>query len=215
MLSNILLDDLDKELERREHNFCRYADDVNIYVGSRRAGERVLDSIERFLDQRLRLQVNRQKSAVDRPWKRKFLGYSLTWHKRPRLKVAPSSLERLKRELKKIFRQGRGRNLGQADRGVDPDPSGVGELLPSVGSAEGVSRSLTSGYGVRLRWHDLATVEADLDPVQAMKARGLEEVQAWKSATNGHGSWWNSGASHMNEAFPKRLFDQIGAALHC
>jgi RNA-directed DNA polymerase len=103
LLSNILLDELDKELERREHNFCRYADDVNIYVGFRSAGERVLDSIEKFLTQRLRLQVNRQKSAVDRPWKRKFLGYSLTWHNRPRLKVAPSSLERLKKELKKPF----------------------------------------------------------------------------------------------------------------
>jgi RNA-directed DNA polymerase len=82
LLSKVLLDDLDKELERRGHRFCRYADDVNVYVGSRRAGQRVLDSMERFLNHRLRLQVNRQKSAVDRPWKRTFLGYSMTWHKR-------------------------------------------------------------------------------------------------------------------------------------
>jgi RNA-directed DNA polymerase len=72
LLSNILLDDLDKELERRGHRFCRYADDVNVYVGSRRAGQRVLDSIEKLLARRLHLRVNRQKSAVDRPWKRKF-----------------------------------------------------------------------------------------------------------------------------------------------
>jgi retron-type reverse transcriptase len=71
-LSNILLDDLDKELERRGHRFYRYADDVNVYVGSRRAGQRVLDSIEKLLARRLHLRVNRQKSAVDRPWKRKF-----------------------------------------------------------------------------------------------------------------------------------------------
>ena len=82
LLSNILLDDLDKELERRGHRFCRYADDVNVYVGSRRAGERVLNSMERFLSCRLRLRVNREKSAVDRPWRRTFLGYSMTWHKR-------------------------------------------------------------------------------------------------------------------------------------
>lgn len=75
LLSNILLDDLDKEPERGSHRFCRYADEVNIYVRSRRAGQRVLDSIGKFLGHRLRLQVNRQKSAVGRPWKRTFLGY--------------------------------------------------------------------------------------------------------------------------------------------
>jgi RNA-directed DNA polymerase len=111
LLSNILLDDLDKELERRGHRFCRYADDVNIYVCSKWAGRRVLDSVERFLAHRLRLQVNRQKSAVDRPWKRTFLGYRMTFHKRPRLKVASSSVQRLKMKLKTSFRKGRGRNL--------------------------------------------------------------------------------------------------------
>lgn len=80
LLSNILLDDLDKELERRGHRFCRYADDCNIYVRSRRAGERVLASITRFLERKLNLKVNQEKSAVDRPWKRKFLGYSTTVH---------------------------------------------------------------------------------------------------------------------------------------
>src|SRR5437667_176054 len=80
LLSNILLRDLDKELERRGHTFCRYADDCNIYVASRSSGERVMKSITSFLDQRLRLKVNTEKSAVARPWERKFLGYSLTWH---------------------------------------------------------------------------------------------------------------------------------------
>ena len=86
LLSNILPDDLDRELERRGHSFCRYADDGNIYVKTRRGGERVMASITRFLETRLRLKVNRAKSAVDRPWKRKFLGYSMTWHKEPRLR---------------------------------------------------------------------------------------------------------------------------------
>ena len=88
LLSNILLDDLDKELERRGHAFCRYADDCNIYVRSRRAGERVMASITRFLAERLKLTVNQAKSAVDRPWNRSFLGYTVTNHKQPRLRVA-------------------------------------------------------------------------------------------------------------------------------
>ena len=111
LLSNILLDDLDKELDRRGLRYCRYADDCNIYVGSRRAGERVMESVRVFLERRLRLQVNREKSAVDRPWKRVFLGFSMTWHKMPRLRVAPSSVLRFKSKLKEAFRQGRGRNL--------------------------------------------------------------------------------------------------------
>lgn len=83
LLSNILLDELDKELERRGHLFCRYADDSNIYVESKRAGERVLASISSFLKKRPKLEVNQEKSAVDRPWKRKFLGYSMTANKQP------------------------------------------------------------------------------------------------------------------------------------
>ena len=78
------------ELERRGHAFCRYADDANVYVGSRRAGERVMQTLERFVSKRLSLRVNRDKSAVDRPWKRKFLGYSMTVERTPRLKGALS-----------------------------------------------------------------------------------------------------------------------------
>ena len=81
LLSNILLTDLDRELERRGHAFCRYADDCNIYVGSERAGVGLLQSLTGFLAERLKLKVNAAKSAVARPWQRKFLGYSLTWHR--------------------------------------------------------------------------------------------------------------------------------------
>ncbi|MCZ4287217.1 reverse transcriptase domain-containing protein, partial [Marinobacter salarius] len=85
---------LDRELERRGHRFCRYADDCNIYVSSKRSGERVMASITHFLETRLRLKVNTVKSAVDRPWRRSFLGYSVSWHKRQvRLRVAPKSLK--------------------------------------------------------------------------------------------------------------------------
>src|ERR1044071_1277525 len=111
LLSNILLDDLDKELEKRGHHFCRYADDCNIYVGSQRAGERVLASLTTFLREQLKLTVNPKKSAVDRPWKRKFLGFSLTSQKVTRVRVAPQSVERFKEKLREKFREGRGRNL--------------------------------------------------------------------------------------------------------
>ncbi len=92
LLSNILLDDLDKELERRGHRFCRFADDCNVYVKSKRAAERVMATLTQYLQNRLKLKVNAEKSAVDRPWKRKFLSYSMTWDKQPRLKVAAESV---------------------------------------------------------------------------------------------------------------------------
>jgi len=120
LLSNILLDDLDKELEKRGHAFCRYADDCNLYVRSKRAGERVMASITRYLHERLKLRVNPEKSAVDRPWNRKFLGYSITSNRKPLLKAAPRSVERLKSKLRVLFRQGRGRNI----------PAFIRELAP-------------------------------------------------------------------------------------
>jgi RNA-directed DNA polymerase len=88
LLSNILLNELDRELERRGHRFVRYADDANIYVRSRRAGDRVLAGAERFLNQRLKLTLNREKSRVARPWVCDYLGYGMSWNKQPRLKVA-------------------------------------------------------------------------------------------------------------------------------
>ena len=116
LLSNVLLDEFDKELERRGHRFVRYADDCNIYVRSRRAGGRVLDGVERFLMKRLRLVVHRDKSAVDRPWKRKFLGYTFTMHFQPKFKVAPESVKRFKGKLREVFRRARGRSLRHSDR---------------------------------------------------------------------------------------------------
>ncbi len=95
-LSNILLDELDKELENRGHTFCRFADDCNIYVATKASGERVMASITTFLSERLKLTVNQAKSAVDRPWQRTFLGYSMTWHHKPRLRVGGKVPTRLK-----------------------------------------------------------------------------------------------------------------------
>ncbi|GMA66277.1 hypothetical protein GCM10025859_67680 [Alicyclobacillus fastidiosus] len=111
LLANIMLDDLDKELERRGHRFVRYADDCNVYVSSRRAGERVMESVRRFVEERLKLKVNVEKSAVDRPWKRKFLGFSFTWEKKTRIRIAPKSLKRFKDRVREITKRSRGQSI--------------------------------------------------------------------------------------------------------
>ena len=102
LLSNIVLDELDKELETRGHKFIRYADDCNIYVKSKRAGERTMASVQRFVEGKLRLKVNEKKSAVDRPWRRKFLGFSFTSSREPKIRIAKQSLKRMKAKVKEI-----------------------------------------------------------------------------------------------------------------
>jgi len=113
ILTNLLLNELDSELEKRGLKFVRYADDCNIYVASKRAGERVMESITKFLDKRLRLKVNKEKSAVGRPWGRKFLGFSFTNHKKPKRRISPAALKRVKDKIRKITSRNRGRSLQQ------------------------------------------------------------------------------------------------------
>lgn len=108
LLANVLLDEWDKLLESRGHKFCRYADDCNIYVKSRQAGERVMSWCVRFLERRLRLQVNTEKSAVDRPWRRKFLGMSVTHGRQPKLRIASKSVDRFKDRVREITSRRRG-----------------------------------------------------------------------------------------------------------
>ena len=112
LLSNILLDDLDKELERRGHSFCRYADDCNIYVRTQRSGERVMDSVTRYIEKVLKLKVNPKKSAVARPWKRTFLGFTfIKVHGVMRLHIPDSSLDKFRHRVKDLLHMGRGRNV--------------------------------------------------------------------------------------------------------
>ncbi len=210
LLSNIMLDDLDKELERRGHKFCRYADDCNVYVRSRHAGERVMETLTRFLEQRLRLKVNREKSAVDRPWKRKYLGYSMTFHMKALLKVAPQSVKRIRTRFKELFRAGRGRNLERFVReDLNPVIRGWANYF-CLSETRGTFEELDEWLRRKLRcmlWRQWKRVWPRF---KRLKARGLDESRAWKSVTNGRGSWWNSGASHLNEALPKKYFDQLG-----
>lgn len=209
LLSNILLDDLDAELTRRGHRFCRYADDCNIYVRSKAAGERVLASLERFLAKRLRLKVNQAKSAVARPWDRKFLGYSVTHHKVPRLKIAPESVRRLRARLKEIFRRGRGQSLSRLIATLVPILRGWMAYF-RLTDVRGILEDLDGWIRRRLRCVLWRQWKRNATRAKRLMRAGLGESRAWTSATNGRGPWWNAGASHMNQAFPARYFDAIG-----
>lgn len=210
LLSNIVLDDLDRELERRGHAFCRYADDCNVYVKSKRAGQRVLKSIAKFVEKKLKLRVNRDKSAVARPHRRKFLGYSFTWHKRPRIRVPKESIKRLRAYLKTIFRRGAGRNLRKfISEDLNPVYRGwinYFRLAEVKTFAEDIDKWIRRRLRLILwkQWKRPWTRRKRL--IQA----GLSEERAVTSAFNRRGSWWNSGASHMNDAFRKKFFDSLG-----
>jgi RNA-directed DNA polymerase len=209
LLSNILLTELDRELERRGHAFCRYADDCNIYVKSQQAGERVMASITRFLADTLKLMVNAAKSAVARPWVRKFLGYSLTCHKAPRLRIAPASYQRLENRVREVLKGTRGRSMTATIAELNPLLRGwmayfrLTETKTALEELDGWIRHKLRCTMWR-QWKRPYTRATNL-----MKA-GLTEERAFRSAFNERGPWWNSGASHMNQAFPKSFFDRLG-----
>jgi group II intron reverse transcriptase/maturase len=209
LLSNILLDELDKELEGRGHSFCRYADDCNIYVATRTSGERVMASITSYLSERLKLTVNQTKSAVDRPWKRSFLSYSMTWHRKPRLTVAKKAVARFKANLKKIFRQGRGKNIQTTVKEMTPKLRGWITYFRHS-EVKGIFDELDGWLRRKLRRILWKQWKRSYTRAKNLMRRGLSEATAWRSATNGRGPWWNAGASHMNKAVPKSYFDKLG-----
>jgi len=209
LLSNILLTELDRELERRGHAFCRYADDCNIYVGSERAGAGLLHSLTEFLAEQLKLTVNQAKSAVARPWQRKFLGYSLTWHRAPKLRIAVSSLGKLSEKVQVLLRGARGQSLGATIQTLNPVLRGwaayfkLAETKRALEERDGWIR-----HKLRcILWRQWKRPYAR---ARNLMKRGLLEERAWRSATNGRGPWWNAGASHMHAAFPKSWFDHLG-----
>ena len=210
LLSNVILDDLDKELERRGHEFCRYADDFNIYVRTEKAAERVLTSVTKYLEHRLRLKVNRDKSGTGRPWKKKFLGYSMTLNKEPKLKVATESVKRFKKKLKTKLREGKGRNVKRfIEVELNPVLRGWSNYF-RLGETKLVYGDLDGWIRRRLRCVLWRQWKKPRTRTKKLIARGISKERATKSAQNGRGAWWNSGTSHMNEAYPKRYFESIG-----
>ena len=210
LLSNIVLDELDKELERRGHRFGRYADDCNIYVKSRKAGERVMASITLFVEEKLKLKVNREKSAVARPWQRKFLGYSFTQHKEARIRVSEISIERFREKAKEAFRRGRGRNMERFIK-EDLNPMIRGWITYfNLAETKGFAEDLDGWIRRRLRVIVWRQCKKPRTRLRRLIQQGISPDRAAMSAYNGRGAWWNSGASHMNQAFPKKYFASLG-----
>jgi RNA-directed DNA polymerase len=208
LLSNILLDDLDKELERRRHRFVRYADDCNVYVKSQAAGERVMASLERFLTKRLRLKVNREKSAVARPWKRKFLGFSVTVQRDTRLKVAPQSLKRLKAKLRPLLRMGRGRNL----KAVVED---LNRIIRGWVAYFRLSQ-VKAGFEAVDDWlrHNLRTIywrqwRCYKGRLRELIRRGFPRARAQANASCGRGPW-HTARMWLNLAIPNAELRDLG-----
>lgn len=210
LLSNILLDDLDKELEKRGHYFCRYADDCNVYVRSKAAGERVMASITRYLEKRLRLKVNEVKSQVGSPVQRKFLGYSFSTIRKLRIRVAEESIRRLRPKVLDIFRRGRGRSIQRLIvEDLNPLLRGWANYF-RLAEAKRSFVYIDQWIRRRLRCVMWRQWKKPRTRMRKLKGYGLSEETARISAYNGHGPWWNSGQSHMIALFPPKYFARLG-----
>ena len=209
LLSNIMLTDLDRELERRGHAFARYADDCNVYLGSQAAAEHAFQTTRRYLESELKLQVNPDKSGVARASARDFLGYGLIGRETARLKVAKASIQRLRRRVKDVLRKSRGVSVQAAIEALNPLLRG-GTSYFRHAQVKDVWRELDGWVRRKLRGRLWRQGKRPLARARMLMKRGLTEERAWRSATNGRGAWWNAGASHMNHAFPKSSFDHMG-----
>lgn len=204
-----MLDVLDQELERRGHRFARYADDCNLYVRSRRAGARVMESVTRFLGRRLKLKVNAAKSAVGAVSERSFLGFTLTRGSRPRRRIAPKALARLKRRVRELTRRRRGvqfrlmiRELSRylqgwrAYYGFCETPSVLAEL-------DGWIRRRLRAY----LWHQWKHPRRRY---RALCQLGVRHLLAAKLAASSKGPWCLSGTATLHYALPTALFVRLG-----
>ena len=209
LLSNIVLDELDRELERRGHRYVRYADDCNIYVRSERSGKRVMESITSFISKKLKLKVNSEKSAVARPWERKFLGFSFTAKEPQRRRIAPKAMERFK---------GRVRDLTRRTRGVSLEAM-VKELTVYLRGWHGyfgfcqtpsVFEDLDSWTRRKLRCVVWKQWKRGRTRYKELRKRGVNEVLAAKTAGSPHGPWRLSQSPALCIAFPNAFFDGLG-----
>jgi len=209
LLSNLLLDDLDKELERRGHRFVRYADDCNIYVRSRRAGDRVMRSITRFLTDKLKLKVNESKSGVARPAKRKFLGFSFTSGKQPKRRIAPKSVLRFKKRIRELTKRNRGVSLEQMVVQLRRYLIGWRGYFgfcqtPSVLSI------LDSWIRRRLRCFQWKLWKRGKTRFAELRKRGVGKDLAAQTAGSSRGLWHISRSPALSIALPGAYFDSLG-----
>ncbi len=170
----------------------------------------MMNSLKDFLAGKLRLKVNETKSQVVRPWESKFLGYSMTVHRSPRLKVADQSVKRFKDKVRPLIRKGRGRNLERFIK-EDLNPLVRGWANPyKKAMTYGIFEELDGWLRRKLRcliWRKWKRVYTR---ARRLIALGFTEAKAWRCACNGRGPWWNAGAAHMNAAFPAATFGRMG-----
>ncbi|MDO9591873.1 MAG: group II intron reverse transcriptase/maturase, partial [Erysipelotrichaceae bacterium] len=199
VLSNIILDDLDKELERRGHRFVRYADDCNIYVKTERAGHRVMEGVKRFVEDELKLKVNEQKSAVDRPWKRKFLGFSFTPERKTRTRIAPKARAKFEDKVRELTSRSRSMSMAKRIDQLNVYLRGwIGYFR--LADTRSVIESLDQWTRRRLRmcylkqWKKPKTVHRNLVKL------GLSADFARQLSGSGKGYWRLSNTPQMNKA---------------
>jgi RNA-directed DNA polymerase len=210
LLSNILLDELDKELERRGHKFCRYADDCNIYVRSERAGKRVMDSIERFLAKKLKLKVNRQKSAVAKPQKRKFLGFSFTSSRQLKVKLSEKALKSAKYRIKQITRRSRGISLLQVIKELSTFLRGWLGYYRLIETPT-LLRDLDSWIRRRLRCFVMKQwIKSCHTRYKGLRTLEVSDYQARRIAASRKGPWVMSNMKPVKVAMPNRFFAERG-----
>lgn len=209
LLANVLLDEVDKELERRGHAFVRYADDCNVYVRSRRAGERVLQALRRQYA-KLRLRLNEEKSTVAKPQARKFLGYSFWYAKGGVVKrrVAPQALKTMKERIREVTRRSGGRSLESVAKELREYLTGWKEYF-RLAETPGIFRALDEWIRHRLRAMQLKQWKRGRTVYRELRARGLSEHAAAQVAANTH-RWWRNAGMAIHMALPMSLYDRLG-----
>ena len=209
LLSNLVLDELDRELEERGHRFARYADDCNIYVGSERAGQRVMKSVTRFITERLKLKVNQAKSAVARPGQRKFLGFSFTSEREPRRRIAPKAIARFKERIREMTSRTRGISLPKM---VTETATYLRGWLGYFGECQtpSVLKSLESWLRRRLRSVVWKQGKRGRTRFKELRKRGVSKDLAAQTAGSAHGPWRIANSPALTIALPNAYFDSLG-----
>lgn len=210
LLANIMLDDLDKELERRGHRFCRYADDCNIYVKSYRAGTRVKESISRYIEGYLKLKVNEGKSAVDRPWKRKFLGFSF-YHNKERIgvRIHPKSIKRFKDRIREITNRNRSMNFEERLKRLEQYTVGWINYF-GYADAKSTLQSLDEWVRRRLRaciWKQWKKVRTRYENLIRL---GVKEPKAWEWANTRKAYWRIAGSYILSTTVTNQYLEDSG-----
>ncbi len=210
LLSNIMLDELDKELEKRGHKFCRYADDCNIYIKSRKAGERVMTSISKFIEEKLKLKVNRTKSAVDKPRKRKFLGFSFYPHKEgERIRIDPKTLERIKMKIKKHTQRSNSQSMEERIMNLSNLIQGWVNYFRISDMIEHCQK-LDEWLRRRLRmciWKQWKKIKTKHDNLVKL---GIENSKAWEFANSRKGSWHTANSPILSTTITNGYLEHEG-----